>query len=168
MQAAPHLQSFRSYFFVSQSNLALFPPRSNVRDVKAASFTVKRTRPLFSSRVPAGFPSPSEDYIEGRLDLNRYLIKHPVATFYVRVSGDSMIGANIQEGDLLVVDRAEEAQDGNIIVARIFNELCIKRFRIIGERLWLFSENERYHPIEITEAMDFEVWGKVLYSIHQH
>jgi len=126
-------------------------------------------RPLIMCRVPAGFPSPAEDYVEGRIDLNRDLIKHPLSTFYVRVSGDSMVGAGIMPGALLVVDRAVEALGGHIVVARIGDELCVKRL-FMGDdgRICLLSENEQYAPIEITEEMDFEVWGRVIYSISGH
>lgn len=127
------------------------------------------SRPLILCRVPAGFPSPAEDYVEGRIDLNRDLIKHPLSTFYIRVSGDSMVGAGIMPGSLLVVDRAVEANDGHVVVARINDELCVKRLRICDDgRVWLLSENERYRPIEIREGMEFEVWGRVLYSIAAH
>lgn len=128
------------------------------------------SRPLIMCRVPAGFPSPAEDYVEGRIDLNRDLIKHPLSTFYIRVSGDSMVGAGIMPDALLVVDRAVEALDGHVVVARIDDELCVKRLSIGGDdgRIWLLSENERYAPIEIKEGMDFEVWGRVVYSISPH
>jgi DNA polymerase V len=127
------------------------------------------SRPLILCRVPAGFPSPAEDYVEGRIDLNKDLIKHPLSTFYIRVSGDSMIGAGIMPGALLVVDRAVESNDGHIVVVRINDELCVKRLRICDDgRVWLLSENERYRPIEIREGMEFEVWGRVLYSIASH
>jgi DNA polymerase V len=115
--------------------------------------------------VSAGFPSPAESYIEGHLDLNRYLIKHPVATFYVRVSGDSMTGAGIQPGSILVVDRAVEAEDGDIVIARINDELCVKRLRVRGGRIWLMPESDKYQPIEVIESMDFEVWGRVMHAI---
>jgi DNA polymerase V len=127
------------------------------------------SRPLIMCRVPAGFPSPAEDYVEGRIDLNRDLIKHPLSTFYIRVSGDSMVGAGILAGALLVVDRAVEAHDGHVVVARINDELCVKRLSLSDEgQIWLLSENELYPPIEITEGMDFEVWGRVVYSILGH
>ena len=127
------------------------------------------SRPLIMCRVQAGFPSPAEDYVEGRIDLNRDLIRHPLSTFYVRVSGDSMVGAGITPGALLVVDRAVEAHDGHVVVARVDDELCVKRLCVSDEgRILLLSENEQYPPIEITEEMDFEVWGRVLYSISAH
>ena len=123
-------------------------------------------RPLVSSRVSAGFPSPAEDYIEGHIDLNMILIRNPLATVYVRVSGDSMNDAGIYPNSLLVVDRSVETCDGHIIIARIFDELCVKRLSIGADgRIRLLSANENYRPIEVTEEMDFEVWGRVLYSI---
>ena len=107
--------------------------------------------------------------IEGHIDLNRDLIKHPIATFYIRVAGDSMTGAGIDAGDILIVDRAAETCDGHIVVARISDELCVKRLCIEGSgKIWLLPANERYEPIEITEEMDFEVWGRVMHSIKTH
>ncbi|HZT58492.1 MAG TPA: translesion error-prone DNA polymerase V autoproteolytic subunit [Pyrinomonadaceae bacterium] len=138
---------------------------ANVGEVMWPDCSTKWERPLFISSVSAGFPSPAESYIEGHLDLNRYLIKHPVATFYVRVSGDSMAGAGIQPGSILVVDRAVEADDGDIVIARIGDELCVKRLRLQRGRIWLMPENDKYQPIEVIESMDFEVWGRVMHAI---
>jgi DNA polymerase V len=112
--------------------------------------------------------SPDESYIEGRLDLNRYLIKHPVATFYVKVSGDSMTGAGIEPGSILVVDRAVEAEDGDIVIARINDELVVKRLHVNKEGVRLLPENEKYQPILIIEGMDFEVWGRVMHAIRSY
>ncbi len=125
-------------------------------------------RPLIAWRVPAGFPSPAEDYVEGRIDLNRDLIKHPLATFYIRVSGDSMT-PRIHPGALLIVDRMVETKDDDVVVARINDELCVKKLRIEKTgQIWLLSENEIYEPIPIIEGMDFEVCGRVMYSIQRH
>ena len=123
-------------------------------------------RPLFMTSVSAGFPSPAESYIEGRLDLNRFLIKHPVATFYVRVSGDSMTGAGIHPGDILVVDRALEPQDSSVIIAVVDGELTVKRIARSDGRLYLVPDNRLYRPLEILEDMEFEVWGVVTAVIH--
>jgi DNA polymerase V len=123
-------------------------------------------RPLIMWRVPAGFPSPAEDYVEGRIDLNRDLIKHPLSTFYVRVAGDSMM-PRIQPGALLLVDRMVETKDDDVVIARINDELCVKKLHIGEGGIWLLSENEIYSPIQITEEMDFEVWGRVMYTIQQ-
>lgn len=123
-------------------------------------------RPLFLASVSAGFPSPAEDYIEGRLDLNRHLIKHPAATFFVRVAGDSMIGAGIHPGDILVVDRALEPQHSNVVIAVIDGELTVKRISQRGGKIFLVPDNQAYEPLEILEEMEFEVWGVVTSVIH--
>ena len=138
---------------------------ANVDAVFCPDRTTRWARPLFMAAVSAGFPSPAEDYVEGRLDLNRYLIKHPVATFYVRVAGESMVNAGIGPGSILVVDRTVEADDGDIVVALIYNELRVNPLGIARGRMWLMPENDNYLPIEVIEGMDFEVWGRVMHSI---
>lgn len=122
--------------------------------------------PLFLEAVSAGFPSPAEDYLEGKLDLNDYLIMNPASTFLVRVTGDSMKNAGIHSGDLLVVDRSLEAKDGNIVIAVIDGELLVKRLKLIKNKYYLLPENSNFKPIEITETMSFEVWGVVSTVIH--
>lgn len=122
--------------------------------------------PLFSCPVSAGFPSPAEDYLEGKLDLNKHLIAHLVATFFVRVAGESMVDAGIHPGDLLIVDRALEAIDGKVIIAVVDGELLVKRLHIAKEQVYLKAENSCYPTLEITEAMDFQVWGVVTNVIH--
>jgi DNA polymerase V len=129
---------------------------------------VRLVRPLLVSRVSAGFPSPADDWVEGRLDLNRHLIKHPSATFYVRVAGDSMRDEQINDGDILIVDRACEAEHGDVVIARVFAEFVVRKLCVEGGRLRLLPGNDAYQPIEITEDMDFEVWGKVLWSFRAH
>ena len=141
---------------------------ANVEAVLCPDRTTRWARPLFMAAVSAGFPSPAEDYVEGRLDLNRYLIKHPVATFYVRVAGESMVGVGIEPGSILVVDRAVEADDGDIVVARINDELCVKRLRFHEGRVLLAPENPCYETIEVTDGMDFEVWGRVMHAIRSY
>ena len=123
--------------------------------------------PLFITPVQAGFPSPAEDYIRQKLDLNTYLIKHPAATFFVRVSGDSMLGAGIHPGDILIVDRAVEPQDNNVVIALLAGEFTVKRIRKRDGKLILIADNSSYNPIEITEDMDFETWGVVTNVIHK-
>ncbi len=122
--------------------------------------------PLFTARVEAGFPSPADDYIEDKLDLNELLIQHPAATFFVRVSGDSMTDIGIHSGDILIVDRAKKPKDQQIVIAAINGELTVKRIRKMEHQLFLMPENSQYSPIKITESMDFEVWGVVTYVIH--
>jgi len=118
-------------------------------------------RPLFLSRVPAGFPSPAEDYVEGSLDLNEHLIVHREATFFVRVKGQSMTGAGICDGDLLVVDRALEAGDGDIVVAVVDGELTVKRLSKRGGRVRLLAEHPGFSPIEFKDGQELTVWGVV-------
>jgi len=141
-----------------------------MRIIKAQNFeSDPRTAPqvpLFGSTVAAGFPSPADDWLEGELDLVRFLIKHPAATFYVRVSGDSMTGASIHQGDILIVDRACKPLSNDIVIASINGELTVKRLVIRGDKILLMPENQNYKPIEITEDMGFETWGKVLHVIH--
>ncbi len=121
---------------------------------------------VFSARVSAGFPSPAADYEEGKLDLNKHLVKNPAATFFVRVTGDSMTGAGIHDGDLLIVDRSKEPASGNVVIAVIDGELTVKRMRIKSGKYSLEPENENYPVQKITENMEFEVWGVVTNVIH--
>jgi len=123
-------------------------------------------RPLFMVPVAAGFPSPAEDYMEGRLDLNRHLIKHPAATFFVRVSGDSMIDAGIHPGDILIVDRSLEPADRKVVIAVVQGELTVKRIRRLKGKIVLMPENEKYKPLPIDAEMNFEIWGVVTAVIH--
>lgn len=123
--------------------------------------------PLYMTSIEAGFPSPADDYIEGKLDLNEHLIKHPAATFFVRVSGESMINAGIFPGDILIVDRSLEAVDKKIVIAVLDGELTVKRLRIRSGRPSLEPENDRYAPIEIKPDMAFEIWGVVTNVIHK-
>ncbi|MBD2655494.1 translesion error-prone DNA polymerase V autoproteolytic subunit [Synechocystis sp. FACHB-383] len=122
--------------------------------------------PLYACPVSAGFPSPAEDYLEGKLDLNQYLIQHPAATFFVRVTGDSMIGAGIHAGDILIVDRSLEPRDNKVVIAVVNGELLVKRLRMEKQKIYLASENSDYPPLVITDLMDFEVWGVVTNVIH--
>jgi DNA polymerase V len=139
---------------------------TNVDAVYAPDLSTRYALPVFLGRLAAGFPSPADDYIEGRLDLNRHLIKHPAATFFVRVSGNSMIDAGIHHGDLLVVDRSLDAVDGNVIVAALDGELTVKRLSKRGESLRLLPANADYQPIEILTQQSFEIFGVVTNVIH--
>ncbi len=122
---------------------------------------------LYSYQIPAGFPSPAEDFLEKRLDLNDYLIKNQTATFLVKVTGNSMINAGISDGDILVIDRSMEPADGKIILGILNGEFTVKRIKKKDRKLFLIPENEKFKPIEVTEEMDFQVWGVVTYSIHK-
>jgi DNA polymerase V len=135
----------------------------------AADRSSEIARPLILARVAAGFPSPADDFLEGRIDLNTELVPHPLATYYIRVEGDSMIGAGIKPGAILVVDRSVDARSGDIVVARVENEMCVKELEMKNpEKYRLLSRNPAYPPIEITPETDFEVWGRVMYSITRH
>ncbi len=124
--------------------------------------------PLVLSQVSAGFPSPADDYIESSIDLNKELIRHPFATFFVRASGDSMIDAGIRPNATLVVDRMVETKSGDIIIARIGDELCVKELFLDDEgKVFLMPKNKNYKPIIISEDLDFEVWGKVICAINK-
>jgi DNA polymerase V len=107
-----------------------------------------------------------EPEAEERLDLNRYLVKHPASTFYVRVEGDSMTGAGINPDDILVVDRSIKHRSGHIVIASIHDELCVKRLRIEDGSARLYSENPVYTPSEVEPVDEFEVCGVVTATIH--
>ena len=124
--------------------------------------------PLFVTPVHAGFPSPADDYIEKTLDFNEFLVKHPAATFCMRVSGDSMTGAGIFSGDILVVDRSIRPSSGRIVIAVIDGEFTVKRLDIQSGRILLRPENSIYPVIDIPAESSFEIWGTVLFSIHAH
>jgi DNA polymerase V len=124
-------------------------------------------RPLFSSGVSAGFPSPAEDYIEQCLDLNELLIQNPSATFFVRVNGDSMTGAGINHDDILIVDRSLEPVSGKIVIAIVEGEFTVKRLFKDGDTCKLLAENPAYPPLEISEESSCEIWGVVTSSINQ-
>ena len=122
--------------------------------------------PLFGSKIPAGFPSPADDHLEATIDLNRQFVRHPAATFFVRVKGFSMIKAGIHDGDMLIVDRSLEAQSGSIVIAVINGELTLKRLLIDGNGVWLMPENPEFQPLQITDGMELQVWGVVAHVIH--
>ncbi|MCS6293364.1 MAG: translesion error-prone DNA polymerase V autoproteolytic subunit [Nitrospira sp.] len=138
----------------------------NVDAVYTPDLSTRYALPVFLGRLPAGFPSPADDYIEGKLDLNRHLIKHPAATFFVRVTGDSMVEAGIHSRDILIVDRSLEAIDGNVIIAALDGELTVKRLYKRDQTLRLLPANKNYQPIEIQAHQSFEIWGVVTNVIH--
>jgi DNA polymerase V len=137
-----------------------------VKTIRKPDLSTGHSQPLFKSGVSAGFPSPAADYEEGKLDLNRHLVRNPAATFFVRANGDSMIGAGIHPGDLLVVDRSLEPVDKSVVIAVLNGELTVKRIRIRKGKITLEPENEHYSAQQITECIEFEVWGVVTNVIH--
>lgn len=122
-------------------------------------------RPLYSSQPAAGFPAPGDDQVEKPLDLNDLLIDNPTATFFVTVSGDSMEGAGIFSGDVLVVDRSVTPVDGKIVVAAVYGEMVVKRLQKNVRETLLVSEQEGYEPITITNNDDCFIWGVVVGSV---
>jgi DNA polymerase V len=123
----------------------------------------------YAAKVPAGFPSPADDYIEDVLDFNAHLVRqgHEAATFVVRASGWSMIGAGIHDGDEIVVDRALQARDGHVVVAAVNGELIVKRLRIRGGKVLLVSENPHYPERVVAEGEHLEVWGVATRVLHK-
>ena len=123
--------------------------------------------PLYGDAVPAGFPSPADDYLDMDLNLHDYLVQHPSATFCVKAIGDSMIDAGIQSSDVMVVDRALTPKNNDIVLAVVNGEFTVKRIKKNEEELYLMPANENYRPMKITEDMDFQVWGVVTFIIHK-
>ncbi len=123
--------------------------------------------PFYQSNVPAGFPSPAENFMDLDLNLQEYLVQHPSATFCVRVTGDSMQNAGILSGDVMVVDRALEPKNNTIVLAVLDGEFTVKRIQKKGEDLFLKPENKDFKAIQITEEMNFQVWGVVTHIIHK-
>lgn len=117
--------------------------------------------PLFAWKVPAGFPSPAEDYAQGRLDLNDYLVEHEAATFYVRVEGHSMTGAGILDGDIIAVDRSLEPRQGDVVVAVIDGALTVKELNRQGDIITLRARNPEFKPIEFKLGQELVIWGVV-------
>ncbi len=122
--------------------------------------------PLYLCPAAAGFPSPADDYLDTKLDLNAFLINSPASTFFLRASGNSMNGASINDGDLMVVDRSLEAVHDDIIIAVVNGEITVKRLHWINEEILLIPENSNYKAITITENSEFQIWGVVTDVIH--
>ena len=122
--------------------------------------------PLPASGVAAGFPSPADDYVEGQLDLNEHLIRRPSSTFFVRASGESMVGAGIHPGDLLIVDRSLEAVSGKVVIAILGGELTVKRLHVSKAGIRLLPENPDFPEIAIDDPDALTIWGVVTHVIH--
>ena len=115
--------------------------------------------------IHAGFPSPANDYMTQAIDLNKELVRHPAATFYGRVVGDSMIDAGVEEGDILVIDKSLEPQDGDMAVCFVDGEFTLKYLKMENDGITLVPANPKYPQIRITEGVDFKMWGVVTYII---
>ena len=120
---------------------------------------------LVEEGISAGFPSPADDFKEIRISLDKELVKNKDATFYARVSGDSMIGAGLDDGDLLIIDRSLYAENGKIAVCLIDGEFTVKRIKKEGKKLYLLPENKKYKPIELEQENELIIWGIVEYVI---
>tara|TARA_B100001029_G_C14971063_1_gene400250 strand:+ start:324 stop:755 length:432 start_codon:yes stop_codon:yes gene_type:complete len=120
---------------------------------------------LIDQGISAGFPSPADDFKEIRISLDKELVKNEEATFYARVSGDSMQGAGLENGDLLIIDRSIEPSNNKIAVCFVDGEFTVKRIKIESKKVYLMPENKKYSPIEINEENELIIWGIVTYVI---
>lgn len=120
--------------------------------------------PLYASRVAAGFPSPADDYLEGELDLNKYLIAHPSATYLARADGDSLLNLGICTGDLLIVDRSLTPREGDVVVAAVDGQLCCKILDLANHQL--LSANDSYPPIVLAPGSQLDIEGVVVHAVH--
>ena len=137
-----------------------------MKPIPAAKLVPVQLYPLYSCKINAGFPSPADDYVESRLDLNEYLVRHKEATFFLRVKGNSMAGANIHDGSLLIVDRAAKPRHNDIVVAVVDGELTVKRLYQRDGVVKLLAENEAYPEILIKPDNELVVWGVVQHVVH--
>ena len=137
-----------------------------IKKIFKANIQNKIYHQFYNCSVAAGFPSPADDYLEDKLDLNEYLIKHPAATFFARVAGDSMINAGIYNNDIIIVDRSIKPKHGKIVVAALDGQMTIKRLYRRDDKIMLLPENELFKPIEILDSMDMIIWGVATNVIH--
>lgn len=133
----------------------------------ADSIPEDQLNPIFANPVQAGWPSPAEDYVDDQINLHELIVRNPPATFFLRATGDSMIGVGIHEGDLLVVDRSVDASHNRIVIAALDGELLVKRLRQRGRRTWLAPANPDFEEIEITNREYVHIWGVVTYVVHK-
>ncbi len=120
----------------------------------------------YLSSLSTGFPSPADDYLEKKLDLNEYLISNPAATFFLRAEGKSMIKAGIHPEDLLIVDRSLEPGHGKVVVATVNGDFFVRRLMSQTGKVWLVAEDPGYQPVMITSSTDSDIWGVVIYVLH--
>lgn len=125
----------------------------------------KMEMPYVSSGIKAGFPSPAADFDEVRISLDQIVVKNKAATFYAKASGNSMIGAGIEDGDVLVIDRSLEPVNNKIAVCFIDGEFTVKRIKIEKDSICLVPENDAFEPIQITESNQLLIWGIVTYVL---
>lgn len=154
---------------MEQAQILFYPFKGNetIAEIYSYEKRVSISVPYFLSSVSAGFPSPADDYIESKLDLNELLVNHPSSTFFIRANGNSMIGAGISQNDILVVDRSVEPTHNKIIIAVVDGDPTVKRLIRDKGKIFLVAENPEYEPIEIKEDTQFEIWGVVTSIIHR-
>jgi DNA polymerase V len=140
---------------------------SNISRLGKLKLKTKLVLPFFRNFVQAGFPSPAEDYSDGKLDLNQHLVANPSSTFFVRVMGDSMTGVGIYSGDIVIVDKSLVPKSEQVVLAVINGEFTIKTFIKKQGRVFLKPENDNYQLLEITEDVNFQVWGVVTFVVHK-
>lgn len=148
-----------------ESTKAIRVPVSEVENVFKLIENAFYRLPFYET-VSAGFPSTADSFEGEKLDLNELLIKHPAATFFLRVSGSSMIKAGIHHNDILIVDRSLEPTHGKIVIAALNGELTVKRLYRHNNVIRLMPENDDYQPIEVKREMDLHIWGVVTNVIH--
>jgi len=149
-----------------EKTLAMRIPLSKVDYVSEIVNKGLHEIPLYTNSVSAGFPSPADDYLEDKVDLNQYLVKHPASTFLVRASGESMINAGIFPKDILIVDRSLKAENGKVVIAVVDGELTVKRYVKNGKNILLKPENDAFDPIAINDESEAYIWGVVTNVIH--
>jgi DNA polymerase V len=151
---------------MTQLSLIASPTRQPDQSWQPSSLAPIQTFPLYAHSISAGFPSPADDFIEAELDLNQLLIQNKAATFFLRVKGDSMIGAGINDGDIIVCDRSLKPVDGSVLVAVVDGELTVKRLVYSNGVAELHAENPKYSPIRFKEGQELSYWGVVTSSVH--
>lgn len=140
--------------------------RLNVTEIRMASAGMRLRLLYADGGIAAGFPSPAQDYVGDSIDLNRELVRHPASTFYARVTGDSMSGEGIDDGDMIVIDKSIEPEHGDLAVCCVDGDFTLKRLNFAGGgEVMLMPSNSRYRPIRVTEGMNFMVWGIVTHTI---
>jgi len=139
----------------------------NIVELYATRADTEMRLPFVDAAISAGFPSPALDFEDQQIDLNEHLIRHPSATFYGRVKGESMINAGVGDGDILVIDRSLEPEHGKIAVCFIDGEFTAKRIHVSGGKLLLMPENTKFKPIQVSEESNLKIWGIVTYVIKQ-
>lgn len=123
--------------------------------------------PLYATYISAGFPSPADDYIEDQIDLGRYLVQNPTSTYLMRVKGNSMVDANIHDGDILVIDKALKPENGLPVICFLDGEFTVKAFKKIKDKAYLMPANPDYRPIEVSGEMNMGIWGVVVWILHK-